>query len=141
MGRKVIVLSLGGSLIIPPSGIDVNFLKRFKQVILKNCSKYKFIIVCGGGSTARIYASALKSVGVNVLLQNFIGISSTRMNARFMSYFFSLDPKEGVPHTLKTLAKNILKNKIPTYILGQDLKQLDNLLNHKKFIGTSIKDL
>src|SRR3989339_422403 len=38
-------------------------------------------------------------------------------------------------------SKNILKNKIPTYILGQDLKQLDNLLNHKKFIGTSIKDL
>ena len=36
-------------------------------------------------------------------------------------------------------SKIILKNKIPTYILGKDLKQLDNFLNNKEFIGTKIE--
>jgi uridylate kinase len=32
----------------------------------------------------------------------------------------------------------IKKHKIKTYILGKDVKQLDNLLNKKPFIGTVI---
>jgi uridylate kinase len=38
----------------------------------------------------------------------------------------------------QTASKVIMKNKITTYIIGEDLKQLDNLLNNKKFIGTKI---
>ena len=56
--KKVIVLSLGGSLIIPDS-INTTYLKTFKKVLLKNKSKYKFIVVCGGGSLARKYISSL----------------------------------------------------------------------------------
>jgi uridylate kinase len=59
MKKKVIVLSLGGSLIIPEK-INVKYLKDFKKTILKNKNNYKFIIVCGGGSIARKYISALK---------------------------------------------------------------------------------
>ena len=152
------------------------------------------------------------------------------MNARFMNYFFGIDPKEGVPHTHKSLrayvkkqdiifvgaleyrpdqtsdstaadiakhfntdfinltnvqglydknpkkhknakfipniswkdfnkranelsfkpgqhfvldqtaSKIILKNKIVTYIIGQDMLQLDNILNNKKFKGTTIRN-
>jgi len=36
-------------------------------------------------------------------------------------------------------SKIILKNKIPTYILGRNLKELDNLLNNRKFVGTIIE--
>ena len=35
-------------------------------------------------------------------------------------------------------AKIIKKHNIITYILGEDMKQLNNLLNHKHFIGTRI---
>lgn len=87
MKRKVIVLSLGGSLIIPGE-INVKYLQNFKKTILKNIKKYKFIIVCGGGSIARKYISALQEIGMNEDFQSFAGISATRMNARFMSYFF-----------------------------------------------------
>jgi len=38
----------------------------------------------------------------------------------------------------QTASKIILKNKIPTYIIGS-AKQLDNLLKEKKFIGTIIE--
>lgn len=107
--KKKVVLSLGGSLIVPDK-VDVKFLKKFKKIIKKNTKKYKFIIVCGGGSTARKYGSALKSSKVE--LQNFIGISATRMNARFMSYFFGIDPDQGIPHTMESLKKYIKKRDI-----------------------------
>ena len=228
MEKKVIVLSLGGSLIIP-NDVDFKFLKQFKKTIAKHTNKYKFLIACGGGSIARKYISALKQEGKPEKLQSLAGISATRMNARFMSYFFGLDPKEGIPHTRQTLksylkhqdvvffgaleykpkqtsdstaaetaqylktefinltdvpglytknpkkfkdarfisqitwkdfnkmaqaskyqpgqhfvldqsaAEIILKHKIPTYILGKNMKNLDSLLKGKKFKGTTIK--
>ncbi|HTZ41660.1 MAG TPA: UMP kinase [Candidatus Omnitrophota bacterium] len=105
--KKMVVLSLGGSLIIPDE-IDVKFLKNFRRIILKNSGKYQFIIVCGGGSIARKYINALKGIGMNDSFQSFAGISATRMNARFMSYFFGQNQERGIPHTLAEL-KNYAK--------------------------------
>lgn len=218
---------MGGSLIIPKE-IDTQFLKKFKEVILRNSRNHKFIIVCGGGSIARKYISALGDFGINEKLQSFAGISATRTNARFMAYFFNQDSEEGIPQKMEdikkylkkqdivfcgaleyhtrqtsdstasqianhfktsfinltdikglydknpkkfknakfipeisskelykmasklkykpgqhfvidqTAAKIIMEKKIKTYIIGKDMKQLDNLLNHKNFIGTII---
>ena len=61
--------------------------------------------MCGGGSIARKYISALEEIKINEKLQSLSGISATRMNARFMSYFFDIDPKHGIPHTMKILEK------------------------------------
>ncbi|MBS3070794.1 UMP kinase [Candidatus Pacearchaeota archaeon] len=226
--KKVVVISLGGSLIIPDK-IDIGFLRHFKKVIRKNLHKYSFVIVCGGGSIARKYISALNEIGVSEKLQNYAGISATRTNARFMSYLFNQDPERGIPQKIKqvksylrnqnvvfcggleykpnqtsdssaaaiarnfgttfinitnvkglydknpkefknakfiprisweefykmasklnykpgqhfaldqTAARMILNNKTLTYIIGKDLKQLNNLLNNKEFIGTRIE--
>ena len=38
----------------------------------------------------------------------------------------------------QTASKIILKNKIKTYILGKNLKNLDNLLNNREFKGSVI---
>jgi len=111
MKKKVIVLSLGGSLILP-NEIDFKFLKEFKKIILKNTRKYKFIIVCGGGSIARKYISALKILNINEKFQNFSGISATRMNARFMNYFFNINPEKGIPHKMKQLRKYVRKQDV-----------------------------
>lgn len=225
--KKVVVLSLGGSLIIPKE-IDVAFLKKFREVIKKNSKNYKFVIVCGGGSIARKYISALREIGIDEKLQNFAGISATRTNARFMAYFFNQETQEGIPQKIKEVekylkkqdivfcgtleyhpnetsdstaceiaqnfksdfinltdtagvyskdpkkfkdakfipqisrtdfygmasklkykpgqhfvidkpaARMIMEKKIHSYILGKDLRQLDNLLNHKNFVGTTI---
>ena len=109
--KKVIVLSLGGSLIIP-NDVNSKYLKEFKKIILKNIKKYKFIVVCGGGSLARKYINALKGIGINEKLQSLAGISATRTNARFMSYFFNIDPEQGIPHTMKILKKYISKQDV-----------------------------
>ena len=230
MKKRIVVLSLGGSLIIPEK-IDVKYLKEFKKVILRNTKNYKFIIICGGGSIARTYISALKEEGINEKLQGLSGISATRTNARFMNYFFNSNLEYGIPHTMSLLkkytkkydiifcgaleykpnqtsdstsaqiakrfksvfinltdvsglhnknpkefkdakfipkiswkdfdkivnklkfkpgqhfvldqgaSKIIMKYKIPTYILGKDMNQLDNLLKGKKFKGTIIGEL
>ena len=227
MKKEVIVISLGGSLIIPDD-VDVDLLEKFKRVILKNTKRYKFIVVCGGGSIARKYINALRNSGMNSNFQSFAGISATRMNARFMSYFFRYNQHMGIPHTMdavknylkktditfcgaleykpnqtsdttsaeiakhfdsifinltdvaglysknpkehkdakfipsiswkdfdkmaskmefkpgqhfvldQTASKIIMKDKITTYILGKDMIQLNNLLNRKKFKGTTI---
>ncbi|MBI2044739.1 UMP kinase [Candidatus Pacearchaeota archaeon] len=227
MQKRVIVLSLGGSLIIP-NEINTSFLKKFRQVLQKNSKNYKFVVVCGGGSTARKYIQGLKKAGKSEYFQGMMGIATTRMNARFMTYFFGKDANEGIPHDMKHVAsllnkneivfcgalryakdetsdgtsaklafyfnspfinltnvsglhdknplehkdakfipeiswkgfykmankkkfhpgqhfvldqsasKIIMEKKINTYILGQDMKQLDNLLKDKKFKGTII---
>ena len=172
MKKKVIVLNLGGSLIIPGE-IDLNFLQKFRKVILRNSRKYKFIIVCGGGSIARKYIAALRKAGINEKFQSFSGISATRMNARFMNYLFGISSEFGIPHPLEhkdarlilriswlefcrmanknkyqpgqhfvldqTAAGIIMKARIPTYILGKDLKQLEKVLHGKDFKGTLIQ--
>ena len=229
MKKEAIVISLGGSLIIP-NDIDTKFLNSFKKIILRNTKRNKFLIICGGGSVARKYISALRNLGASEKRQGFAGISATRMNARFMNYFFNRDAEYGIPHTLKALkselkksdivfcgaleyktkqtsdstsaelaegfktyfinitdvpglytknpkkhrdakfiseitwkefdklanaskyqpgqhfvldqsaSKIIMRAKIPTYIIGRDMNQLDNVLNGRKFKGTLVSD-
>jgi uridylate kinase len=111
MQKKVLVISLGGSLIIP-NDIDIEFLKKFKEIIKKNLRNYKFIIVCGGGSIARKYISALREIKANEKLQSMSGISATRMNARFMTYFFGKDASQGIPHDMKQVKGLLMKHDI-----------------------------
>jgi len=229
MKKRIVVLSLGGSQIIPDN-VNMKYLKEFKKTILKNTNRYKFIIVCGGGSIARKYIYALREAKMSEIFQSFAGISATRMNARFMSYFFKNDQERGIPHKMRDLkkyakkfdvifcgaleykphqtsdstsaqiakefktifinltdvaglytknpkkykdakfipkiswedfnkiankekfkpgqhfvldqsaSKIIMEEKITTYILGEDMNQLDALLHNKKFKGTTIGD-
>lgn len=112
MSKPVFVISLGGSLIVPKAGINNVFLSKFKSTIKKLSKRFKFVIVCGGGSTARIYISSLDKAGVSYYLQSMMGINITRANARFMSYFFDCDPDEGIPHDMKHVKNLLRKNDV-----------------------------
>ncbi len=106
--KKVVIISLGGSLIIPDK-IDIKFLKDFKKVLLKNTRKYKFVVVCGGGKTAREYIQGLENLEKNKeYLQGLIGIATTRLNARFMTYFFEKEAYWGIPEDMEQI-KDLLK--------------------------------
>ncbi|NTV40695.1 MAG: UMP kinase [Candidatus Moranbacteria bacterium] len=89
MNKKTIIISLGGSLIVPED-IDWKFVKKFKEVIEKNIAKgYRFIIITGGGKTARKYIEAgVKVGGVDNEDKDWLGIHSTRLNAHFMRTIF-----------------------------------------------------
>lgn len=89
MKNEVVVISLGGSLIVPGE-IDWKFLKAFRKLILKKINKgKKFIIITGGGKTCRSYQQAASKV---TKLTNddrdWIGIHTTRLNAHLIKTVF-----------------------------------------------------
>ncbi len=109
--KKVVVLSLGGSQIIPDD-VNYRYLKKFKDVLKKHERDYDFVVVCGGGSLARKYIKAIRKDGGDEFHQSLAGISATRSNARFVSHFFGFDSMHGVPHTVKTVGKYLKKQGI-----------------------------
>ena len=109
--KKIVVLSLGGSLIAPDE-IDFKFLERFKSAIEKLKARYKFVVVCGGGSIARKYIAALREKGLSEKIQSMAGIAVTRLNARFMTYFFGTDANQGIPHDMKQVAGLLKKHDV-----------------------------
>ena len=98
---ETIVISLGGSAIIPDK-VDYKFLEAFKKVILKH-KKYKFIIVTGGGKTARNYIEAVHKEKLSEKIASIVGIASTKLNAKLVAGFFKI--KTAIPETLAQLKK------------------------------------
>lgn len=84
-----IVMSLGGSVIVPDD-IDHAYLKKFREFILRQIKRgRRFVIVCGGGYTAKHYieaASKIKKVDDEDL--DWLGIHSTRLNGHLIRTIF-----------------------------------------------------
>jgi uridylate kinase len=87
--KERVVVSVGGSLIVP-DGIDTDFLKRFKTLILEKVQRgFTFSIIAGGGKTARRYQDAANSVTTLTRQDtDWIGIHSTRLNAQLLRNIF-----------------------------------------------------
>jgi len=77
---KKIVISLGGSVVVPDK-VDISFLKRFNELI-KRYPKDKFIIITGGGKLARnLQKKAKKLKKTTEKDLDWLGIYATRINA------------------------------------------------------------
>ncbi len=89
MNNEVIIISLGGSLIVPEE-IDVQFLKEFKTLIESQILKgKKFVIITGGGKICRKYQDAGKQIkNLTSSELDWMGIHSTRLNAEFVKTLF-----------------------------------------------------
>jgi len=96
-----------------PGEIDINFLKKFKSIIEREIKfGKKFIIIVGGGKTARNYQNAAKSLtkASNEDL-DWLGIHATRINAhllltifrKYAYYRIIKNPKEKVKFKEKIL--------------------------------------
>ena len=84
-----VVVSVGGSLIVPDQ-IDIDFLTRFKDLILAKVQRgLTFSIITGGGKTARRYQDAAQAVTpLSPQDLDWIGIHSTRLNAQLLRNIF-----------------------------------------------------
>lgn len=92
--KDKIVISVGGSLVVPDGGVDTKFLSGLNNFIrekLAENSNRQFFIVVGGGITARHYRDAGKVVLGKDLSEDdldWIGIHATRLNAHLLRTIF-----------------------------------------------------
>ena len=104
------MISLGGSRIVP-GDIDDKFLLRFKDMIGSHPSM-RFVVVTGGGTTARKYIGALRKLGKSTKKQSVEGIAITRLHAGFMARFFGESANEDIPLDMKKVKDLLGKNHV-----------------------------
>jgi uridylate kinase len=88
--QETVVMSVGGSLIVPDA-IDTRFLIDFKNLIERQItsSGRRFIIIAGGGKTARRYQDAAASVTeLDPEDLDWMGIHATRLNGHLLRTIF-----------------------------------------------------
>lgn len=91
--RERVIVSVGGSLIVP-DGIDTEFLIAFRKLVLKYVAQgLSFSIIAGGGSTARQYQEAAQAIVGNLSRDDldWLGIHATRLNGHLLRTLFSDD--------------------------------------------------
>ena len=82
---------------------------KFKNFIINNLNKYKFIIVCGGGKTSSYYNSAAKRVSdISDENLDYLGIAATKLNSELVRVIFGDYAYENVIHDP---TKKIITNK------------------------------
>lgn len=143
MSNEIIIISVGGSLICPDN-IDIAFLKKLKEIVIGQIKKGKrFVLITGGGKTARNYQFAAREVG---LLDNedldWLGIHATRINAHLVRTIFK---EYAHPQIIKHPAEKIdFKEKIlvaagwkPGFSTDYDAVLLAKQFKVKKIINLS----
>lgn len=88
-----IIISVGGSLIVPNGGIDTKFLGKLNTFIRAQLSggARQFFLVVGGGATARRYRDAGRDVVGHELTRDdldYLGIHATKLNAHLVKTIF-----------------------------------------------------
>ncbi len=93
--KKLCVISLGGSLVVPTKGgcdgVDTRFVREFRDVIMQKVGQgYRFVIVVGGGRTARSYVDSAGEIDETMTDEDkdWIGIHTTRLNAHLLRTVF-----------------------------------------------------
>ncbi|MGQ0534743.1 MAG: UMP kinase [Methanobacteriota archaeon] len=81
-----VVLSLGGSILMPTDTPDSTKIREFAEALKSAAGESRRImVVVGGGSTARNYIRTARGLGADEYLLDEIGIAITRANARLLS--------------------------------------------------------
>ncbi|MEX0931806.1 MAG: UMP kinase [Candidatus Paceibacterota bacterium] len=89
MSKKITVISLGGSVIVPDKP-NTEAMRAFVELIQARIEEgERFVIVVGGGGVARVYQKALTELSVtDSVALDTIGVSATRLNAELVRIAF-----------------------------------------------------
>lgn len=115
--QKLIVLSVGGSLIVPDD-IDIEFISRLRALVLSYLGKgYFFAVVPGGGKTARRYQAAAKRLGVTSKeAGDWVGIFVNCMHADFFRIVFG---DKAAPFVVKDFSQSFPTG-YPVVVVGPE---------------------
>jgi len=107
---RPLVISLGGSVVVPQGKPDVAFLQQFGSFARKLARKRKLVIVTGGGVTARNYIEAARKAKLSQVIQDKIGITATRLNAQLLIAFLGI--KQEIPQSIAQTCNLAKKQRI-----------------------------
>ena len=82
MKMKKIVVSLGGSVLVP--SLESNNIGRYVSVLKEIAKTCQIFIVVGGGGEARRYIQVARDLGAGEAAADELGILVTRLNARML---------------------------------------------------------
>lgn len=100
MEKEILVISVGGSRIIP-NKIDISFLKMLKKEISILARKRKVVICTGGGLVSRQYIDAARKLKLKPFFQDSVGIAATRLNASLVSSM--LGANDHIPSSIEEI--------------------------------------
>lgn len=91
--NNLAIISLGGS-IIAPDKVDTAFLRQLNEALrtyLIEDRSRKIILVCGGGSPARVYQQAMREIREDVDSEelDWLGIRATHINGQLVKAMLS----------------------------------------------------
>lgn len=146
--ENTFILNLGGSLIVPDE-VDAKMLSEFRSLIISQIeqSAQKFVIITGGGKTARRYQNAAGEIIPEIPDEDkdWLGIHATRMNAQLLRTIFRdyCFPKINTnPHDLEDFYQSkdpvmIAAGWKPGFSTDYDTVLLAKYLGIKKIINLS----
>jgi uridylate kinase len=79
---KTIVISLGGSILIP--SLEKNKIKEYIPVLSEIAAQHRLFVVVGGGGEARRYITVARNLGIDEGTSDELGILITRLNANLL---------------------------------------------------------
>ncbi len=94
---KTIVISLGGSVLVPDIGN--NNIKQYRDILNSLKDTCRIFIVVGGGGEARRYIGAARELNIDEGTADEIGILVTRLNARLLMHALSADCYPDIPES------------------------------------------
>jgi len=143
-----VVLSIGGSSIIPDGKPDLSFLRSLADLIKK--SKNSFGILCGGGPAARMYANAARELGAGEYEADSIAIRSTRQNAHLLlaalksagvdAYGRVLDDFEKAKEPARANKAVVMGGTIPGITTDTDAVMLAEAIGARRLVNVSNVD-
>lgn len=78
-----VVVSVGGSVLIPGNN-DSEYIARLAEMLNSVKDRVQLAVVCGGGKTARYYATTGRELGGDTYALDIMGIGATRLNAQLL---------------------------------------------------------
>ena len=111
MSQDIVVISIGGSILIPDQNDSV-FIGKLAEMLKKVSQKVRVCVVCGGGKIARYYTVTGRELGGDEYQLDLLGIGCTRLNAALLALALGDCSSTDIPLDVKAAAKRFAEGKI-----------------------------
>ena len=111
MSQDIVVISIGGSILIPDQNDSV-FIGKLAEMLKKASEKVRLCGVCGGGKIARYYTVTGRELGGDEYQLDLLGIGCTRLNAALLALALGDRSSTEIPLDVKTAAERFRTGKI-----------------------------